>query len=518
MKKTRILWTDDEIEVLKPHLYFLREKGYEVDTCSNGTDTVDLVRQNPYDLIFLDEHMPGLSGIETLRLIREVNPAIPVVMITKSEEEEIMEAAIGSEIADYLIKPVKPNQILLAIKKNLEQKRLITEKTTVDYRQEFVRISGLTGAARSYSDWVEIYRKLVYWGIELEKSSDTGMHEILRTQEDEANKAFSKYIATNYLSWMLPGNQARPLLSPTLMQKKIFQWLEPSKSLFFILIDNMRYDQWKTILNEITGFYRLHEEDIYCSILPTATQFSRNAIFAGLMPGAIAETMPEFWIPEEDDEGKNNFEEELLSRHLARAGLNIKWSYNKINNNQDGKKVNDQLRSLQLNDLNVLVFNFVDMLSHARTEIGLIREMAVDERAYRSLTKSWFIHSPLFEMLKSLSAQKVKVAFSTDHGTIMVRNPVRVVGDRNTTANLRYKMGRNLDYNPSAVFELTAPEKAFLPKTNISSRYIFATNRDYLVYQNNFNQFAAYYRDTFQHGGISMQEMLLPVALLEPVS
>lgn len=517
MRKTRILWTDDEIEVLKPHLFFLREKGYEIDTCSNGNDTIDLVKQNIYDLIFLDEHMPGLSGIETLRQIREIRPEIPVVMITKSEEEDLMEAAIGSEIADYLIKPVKPNQILLAIKKNLDQKRLVTAKTTVDYGQEFSRISAMISNASTIPDWTEIYRKLVYWETELEKSSDHGMNEILKMQENEASTSFSKFVCSNYLTWLDSSGSSRPLMSHNLLKEKVFPKLEKAKPLFFILIDNMRYDQWKTISSELTGLYRTTEEDLFYSILPTATQFSRNAIFAGLTPLAISETMPELWVPEDEDEGKNNFEEELLKRHISRAGLNIRWSYNKINNSQDGKRINEKLTTLLTNDLNVLVYNFVDMLSHARTEVSLIRDLAVDEKAYRSLTRSWFIHSSLFDLLNTIASKNVRIIFSTDHGTVMVHNPIKVIGDRSTTANLRYKMGKNLDYDPSKVFEIRNPEKAWLPKNNLSSRYIFAMNKDYLVYQNNYNQFAAYYRDTFQHGGISMQEMLLPIATLDPV-
>jgi CheY-like chemotaxis protein len=518
MRKLRILWTDDEIEVLKPHLFFLREKGYEIDTCSNGNDTIDLVRQNPYDLILLDEHMPGLSGIETLRLIKEARPEIPVVMITKSEEEEIMEAAIGSEIADYLIKPVKPNQILLVLKKNLEQKRLVTEKTTIDYRQEFRKISSMIDTARTPSDWTDIYRKIVYWETELEKSDDSGMTEILQMQEGDANSAFSKFVINNYLSWMESEKSDKPLFSPNLLSQKVFPHLVKNKPVFFILIDNMRFDQWRTISSELTDLYRILEDDLYFSILPTATQFSRNSIFAGLMPLSISQTMPEFWIPDDEEEGKNNFEEEFLKRQIVRKGLNIKWSYNKINNNQDSKRVNERIKSLLENDLNILVYNFVDILSHARTDIGVIRDLANDERAYRSLTRSWFIHSSLFELLKTLSAHKVKVIFSTDHGTIRVQNPIKITGDRKTSANLRYKMGRSLDYNPSKVFEIKNPEKAWLPKNNISSRYIFATNKDFLVYQNNYNHYAGYYKDTFQHGGISMQEMLLPVACLEPLS
>ncbi|MCE5346827.1 MAG: PglZ domain-containing protein [Bacteroidales bacterium] len=517
MRRIRILWTDDEVEALKPHIFFLKEKGYEIDTCSNGNDTIDLVRQNRYDLIFLDENMPGLSGIETLRHIKEISTDIPVVMITKSDEEEIMEAAIGSEITDYLIKPVKPKQVLLAIKKILDQRRLITEKTTTDYRQEFSRISNRISSASNSSDWIDLYKKIAYWESELEKSTDPGMAEILKMQENEANNSFSKFMITNYLGWLNRNNLNKPLLSPDLFSKKIFPQVKEGKSLFFILIDNMRYDQWKTISSELSGLFRVIEEDIYFSILPTSTQFSRNSIFAGLMPSEINEIFPELWINDDEDEGKNNFEEELFANQLSRKGLKYKWSYNKICTSQEGKKVNDTFRSMLQNDINILVYNFVDMLSHARTEIGVIRDLANDERAYRSLTRSWFVNSPLFELLKTLASYPVKVIFSTDHGTIRVQNPVKIIGDRKTSANLRYKMGRNLDYDPKKVFELKFPEKAMLPKTNISSRYIFALNKDYLVYQNNYNYYAGYYKDTFQHGGISMQEIMLPVACLEPV-
>ncbi|MEI6047351.1 MAG: PglZ domain-containing protein [Bacteroidota bacterium] len=517
MRKIRILWTDDEIEALTPHIFFLKEKGYEIDTCSNGNDTIDLVRHNGYDLIFLDENMPGLSGIETLRLIKQVRADIPVVMVTKSDEEELMEAAIGSEIADYLIKPVKPKQVLLAIKKILDQRRLVTEKTTTDYRMEFSRISDMISRASTFTDWTELYKKLVFWESELEKSSDPGMSEILKMQENEANNSFSKFMINNYSGWLMPESTNKPLLSPALFQNKIFPQIHEHKPLFFILIDNMRYDQWKTISAELSGMYRVIEEDIYFSILPTATQFSRNSIFAGLMPSKIAETMPEFWVNDDEDEGKNNFEEELFRNQLNRKGLKYKWSYNKISSGQQGKKVNEKVRSMLENDINILVFNFVDMLSHARTEVGVIRDLASDEPAYRSLTRSWFIHSSLFELLKTLASHSVKVIFSTDHGTIRVQNPIKIIGDRNTSSNLRYKMGRNLNYDPKKVFELINPEKAMLPKSNISSRYIFALNKDYLVYQNNYNYYAGYYKDTFQHGGISMQEIMLPVACLEPV-
>jgi len=519
MKKLRILWTDDEIENLRPYIYFLSERGYEVETCFNGNDAVELIRRNPYDLLLLDEHMPGLSGIETLRLIKEIRPEMPVVMVTKSEEETLMDSAIGSEIADYLIKPVKPNQVLLVLKKNLEHKRLVTEKTTTDYSQEFVKISGMINSASSVSDWTDIYRKIVYWEIELDKLGDIGLYDILQNQEYDANNSFCRFVTKNYLSWLTPGNADKPLMSHQIMQKSIFPVISGSEPLFFILIDNMRFDQWKTLQSELSGIYRITNESVYFSILPTSTQFSRNAIFSGLMPLSIEKSMPEMWTPDfVEDEGKNEFEDEFLRRQIARYTPDIKWTYNKVNNGQEGKKLNERLESLLKNNLNVIVYNFVDILSHARTEMNLIRDLAADERAFRSLTRSWFIHSSLFELLKTIASLRVKVIITTDHGSIKVTNPIKVVGDRESSPSLRYKTGRSLDYDPAKVFEVRNPEKAFLPVTNLSSKYIFALNKDYLVYHNNFNYYASYYKDTFQHGGISMQEMILPLAFLEPVS
>jgi hypothetical protein len=375
----------------------------------------------------------------------------------------------------------------------------------------------MISSASTFADWTELYRKIVFWEYELEKSTDPGMTEILKLQQNEANNSFSKFITCNYLNWLKPDCTDKPMISPDLFSRQIFPRVDQNRPLFFILIDNMRYDQWKTISAELSGLYRISEEELYFSILPTSTQFSRNSIFSGLMPSAIAELLPELWINDDEEAGKNNSEEELFRDQLRRKGLKYKWSYNKISSSLDGKKVNEKVRSMLQNDINILVFNFVDMLSHARTEISMIRDLANDERAYRSLTRSWFMHSSLLELLRTLASHPVKIIFSTDHGTIRVQNPIKIIGDRNTSPNLRYKMGRNLDYDPKKVFELVSPEKAMLPKTNLSSRYIFAMNQDYLVYQNNYNHYAAYYKDTFQHGGISMQEIMIPVACLEPV-
>jgi CheY-like chemotaxis protein len=517
MRQLRILWIDDEVGVLRSHILFLQEKGFETDTCQSGNDAITMVKEKAYDIIFLDEYMPGLSGIDTLRRLKAVRPSIPVVMITKSDEEEIMDAAIGSQIADYLIKPVKPQQILLTLKRILDIDDIITRQTTSVFREEFGAITEMISSAVTFDQWSELYRRLVFWQGELTRSSDTGMREVLSTQDTDANRAFTKYITKNYIRWISSDVGDRPLMSPAVMSKRIFPRITKKSPLFFIIIDNMRLDQWQTIAGDLSTLMRTVSEELYMSILPTATQYSRNALFAGLMPAAIDELMPEYWISDNEDEGKNLFEEKLLVKNLQRSGINCKWSYNKISSDTEGRHLNDRIKQLLSNDLNVLVYNFVDLLSHARTEVNIIRDMTGNEASWLSLTHSWFIHSPLLELLKSVSVRGARVVITTDHGSVRVLKPIRVVGDRQTSVNLRYKTGRNLDYNPREVFEVTAPSRAGLPMTNITSKYIFASGNDFLVYPNNYNQIVAYYRNSFQHGGISLQEMMLPLVCLEPV-
>lgn len=515
-KKIHILWTDDEIGMLKPHILFLEEKGYMVDTCSGGRETIELVTSNSYDLLFLDEHMPGLSGIDTLRAVKEIRPNLPVVMITKSEEEDIMNAAIGSKIADYLIKPVKPGQILLALKKITERGRLVTEATTTGYREEFRIITDMINGAQESSDWIAIYKKLVHWELQLDTSTDPGLTGIFKMQEQEANNEFARFIKRNYLDWFKASDSSRPLLTTSVLSSSIFPLLKKGEKVMLIVIDNLRYDQWQVIRNEMTGLVKVTGEELYYSILPTATQYARNSLFAGVMPSEIARRYPQFWVNDDSSEGKNMYEADLLRLNLERSGINCRWGYEKIGNNISGKNVNDNLSDLLRNDLSVLVYNFIDLISHARTDTDVLRELAADEAAYRSITRTWFIHSPLVELLRRLQGSGIKIVLTTDHGTIRVNNPVKVVGDRQTSPNLRYKLGRNLDYNEKEVFAVRDPSLAHLPKTNITSSYIFATGASFLIYPNNYNHFASYYNDSFQHGGISLQEMIVPLITMEP--
>lgn len=514
MEKINILWADDEIDLLKPHILFLEEKGYQVITANNGNDAIDEIEKQHFDIVLLDENMPGLSGVETLNRIKALHSDLPVVMITKSEEESIMEDAIGSKISDYLIKPVNPKQILLSLKKNLENKRLISEKTASAYQQDFRNIGMTLSDRLSYDEWVEVYKKLVYWELELEKSDDSGMAEILIMQKKEANMLFARFIENNYLDWLNGKDENPPLLSHQVFKTKVVPEIVGDLPVFFILIDNLRYDQWKVLQPIINEYFRIETEELYCSILPTATQYSRNSMFAGLLPSEIEKKFPKMWFNDEEEGGKNLYEADFLAEQLKRGGKNIRHSYTKITNFNAGKKLSENISDLMSNQFNVIVYNFVDMLSHARTEMELIRELADDEAAYRSITLSWFEHSPLLDILKQIADKKCKVIITTDHGTIKVTEPSKVVGDRNTNTNLRYKQGKSLDYNKKDVFEVKNPADAFLPRQHVSTTFIFAKEDKFFAYPNNYNYYVNYYKNTFQHGGISLEEMIIPIITL----
>ena len=516
MSQIKILWVDDEIDLLKPHILFLEKKNYHVTTCNNGQDAIDLFEENNFDIVFLDENMPGLSGLETLSELKEKKSSVPVIMITKSEEEYIMEEAIGSKIADYLIKPVNPNQILLSLKKNLDHSRLISEKTTLDYQKEFRKIAMDMAMVRTYEDWVELYKKLLFWELELENIEDQSMVEILESQKIEANVQFGKFIERNYEDWFQPKAD-KPILSHEIFGELVAPEIrKKDKPILFVVIDNLRYDQWKAFESVVNNHYKLEKEVSYFSILPTATQYARNAIFSGLTPLDMEKKFPQYWKNDPDEGGKNLYEGEFLTEQLKRLGLNIKQEYYKITNFASGKKLADNFKSLKNNNLTTIVYNFVDMLSHAKTEMDVVKELASNDKAYRSLTASWFKNSPLLDMIQQAQQLGFKLIITTDHGTINCKNPSKVIGDKNTSLNLRYKTGRSLTYEDKDVYAVKDPKKIGLPALNMSSSFIFAKNDLFLAYVNNYNHYVSYYRNTYQHGGISLEEMVIPFLVLEP--
>ena len=532
-----LLWADDEMELLRAHLLFLEKKGYEVVTVTNGTDAIEECKKRTFDLVLLDEMMPGLSGLETLQRIKEMTPQVPVVMVTKSEEEDIMNQAIGQQIADYLIKPVNPNQILLTLKKNIHRKEIVTETVQSGYQQQFQQLSMQIMDCRTWKDWTDVYKRLVRWELEL-SATDSQMTEMLDMQKQEANNGFAKFVKQNYMEWLearserlearemsKPSFSAKsnlspltphpsPLLSPDVFKNKVFPLLNEKKKVFLIVLDNFRYDQWKMLEREIGDLFDI-DEDVYCSILPTATQYARNAIFSGLMPVQIAQMFPDLWVDEDEEEGKNLNEEPLIRTQIERYRRHDTFSYHKINTSAEADKLLQQLSSLEKNDLNVVVFNFIDMLSHARTESKMVRELANNESAYRSITLSWFRHSAMADLFRQLAQSDYQVLITTDHGSIRATNPVKIIGDRNTNTNLRYKLGKNLAYDSKDLFVIKEPQKAHLPSPNLSTSYVFATGDDFFAYPNNYNYYVSYYRNTFQHGGISMEEMIIPIVTLK---
>ena len=517
----RLLWADDEMELLKAHLLFLEKKGYEVVTVTNGTDAIEECTNGSFDLVLLDEMMPGLSGLETLQRIKEIAPQTPVVMVTKSEEEDIMNQAIGQQIADYLIKPVNPNQILLTLKKNIHRKEIVTEAVQSGYQQQFQQLTMQIMDCRTWADWTDVYKRLVRWELEL-SATDSQMTEMLEMQKQEANRGFAKYIKQNYMEWIEHrGEKAEvrgersPLLSPDIFKTKVFPTLNEGEKVFLVVLDNFRYDQWKMLEGELADQFVI-DEDVYCSILPTATQYARNAIFSGLMPEQIQKMFPDLWVDEDEEEGKNLNEEPLIQTQLERYRRRNTFSYHKINTSQDADRFISQFNQLERNDLNVVVFNFIDMLSHARTESKMVRELANNESAYRSITLSWFRHSVISDLFRQLAQTDYRVIITTDHGSIRANNPVKIVGDRNTNTNLRYKLGKNLGYDANKdLFVIKDPHRAQLPAPNLSTSYVFATGYDFFAYPNNYNYYVSYYRNTFQHGGISMEEMIIPIITLK---
>ncbi|WP_187262722.1 T9SS response regulator signal transducer PorX [Pontibacter beigongshangensis] len=517
MQRYNILWADDEIDLLKPHILFLEERGYDITPVNSGADAIEKFEERSFDVVFLDENMPGISGLETLTELKALRPAVPVIMITKSEEEHIMEEAIGSKISDYLIKPLNPNQILLSVKKLLDNKRLVSERTNMSYQRDFRTLGMAFGERLSPQEWADIYKKLVFWELEIDETENKSMADVINMQKDEANSNFAKFIMDNYEDWINKESDDAPLMSHEVFRERVFPMMKESdKPVFFLLIDNLRYDQWKVLEPIISDMFTVDTEEMYYSILPTTTAYARNAIFSGMLPSEIAKKYPNLWVGDDEEEGKNLNEPDFLDIQCQQNRITDKHSYHKITNPAAGKDLIAKFNNLDNNKLNVIVYNFVDMLSHARTDSNMVRELAPDESAYRSITRSWFLHSPLYETLRLISERKARLIITTDHGTIRVKRPFKIIGDRATNTNLRYKHGKNLGYTDKDVFTVPKPERFFLPKANVSTTFVFAIEDYFFAYPNNYNYYVNYYKDTFQHGGVSLEEVIIPLITLTP--
>jgi len=516
--KGRILWVDDEIELLRPHIRYLAERGYKVDTATNGEDAIEMVRDSGFDLVFLDEMMAGMGGLRTLGEIKELRPSLPVIMITKNEAESLMEEAIGEKISDYLTKPVNPSQVLMACKKILERKKITSAAVSRDYIQEFNRISATVQGDPDHDDWINLYTRLVGWSLELDDHPELGLKQTLHDQFRECNLAFGKYVERRYRDWV-EQSTGRPALSLEVVDRFVLPELQSGKSVILFVIDCLRLDQWIIMERVLQEFYSISKQ-YYFSILPTATPYSRNAIFSGSWPCDLEARFPELWEKNEDDESsRNKFEREFLENLLERRKVTLKpeLKYVKILDPEFGRSVENSILSYTKSKLTTIVVNFVDMLAHGRSDSSLLKEIAPEESAYRSLTRSWFMYSSLLGMLRTLSrTRNTTVLITTDHGSIRSLRGTKVLGDREASTNLRYKFGRNLKCEDKAAIYVKNPLDFKLPKRGVAMNYIVAKEDFYFVYPTDYHKYLNQYRDSFQHGGVSMEEMILPVARLEP--
>ena len=522
MKSRKILWVDDEIELFRSHIILLTDKGYDIVTSTNGVDALEILKEQEIDLVFLDEMMPGLGGLELLSKIKDIYSSLPVVMITKSEEEAIMNEAIGGKIADYLTKPVNASQILLVCKKIFDTKKLAGEHVAKDYLQNLNQFSQLLFENPSFNDWIDIYLKLVNWDMELDKHPEIGLRQTFLDQKKECNKEFAKFVEKNYVSWINNQNKdKRPLLTVDIVNDYILPAVhEPDSVVFFFVLDCLRLDQWLLMESHLSDLFRI-KKDYYYSILPTATSYSRNALFAGLYPNDIERYYPELWkgnSNDDDEKSMNKFEKDFLQLLLDRKKIKLRndLKYYKIIDPEVGRNFEANVLSYQNNNLTAVVYNFLDMIAHGRSDSELLKEIAPDEPAYRSLTNSWFMHSSLLGTMRTISKIKnAKIIITTDHGSIRSMRGAKVLGDRETSTNLRFKFGRNLKVDEKHAIFIKDPAEYKLPRRGVTINYIIAKEDFYFVYPTDYHKYLSYYKDTFQHGGISLEEMILPVITME---
>lgn len=513
----KILWVDDQIEELRSHVVYLADKGYEVDGVTNGQDAVEKLKQQDYDAILLDEMMPGMTGIETLAELKKVRETVPVVMITKSEEEDLMNRAIGKRIDDYLVKPVSPLQIVSALKRLLEGRKIRGEQLSRDFSGHYMDTQDRIATAKTPDDWVELYNGLVQWELDIVADGD---HGLLTTHDEmlaEANRGFVRYVREHYAGWVSGADDA-PLMSPDLFRTWVAPEIEGSSQVVWIVIDCMRLDQWRHVESLLEPYYHL-ERRHYWSILPSATPFARNALFAGLYPREIATRYPDWWRgSSRQQHSKNAHEKELLGEQLKRLGSSAadSYKYYKVFDARDTDDLSRQVGSLEGVRLVAAVYNFLDIMAHGRSQSQILKELAPDVPAFRSLMRSWFEHSTLLDVLRTLSRRDCTVVLTTDHGSIFCNRATPVRANRETSTNVRYKYGDNLGVDEKIVFLMKDPEDYMLPRQSTIENYAITTDNYYLVYPTNFHEYERLYRDSFQHGGISLEEMIVPFVVMKP--
>ena len=512
----RLLWVDDEIDLLRPHLLFVQGRGYHVDAVANGDDALAMVRLNPYDLILLDEQMPGRSGMEVFDELRRIDPLVPVVMVTKSEEDHTMTEAIGRRVAEYLVKPTSPRQVLSVVTRLLEGETIQQQHVARAFSYRFRDLNAENAGDRDWRQWAETYAELVDWELRLRDAGELGLLSSLETLLDEFRREFGHFVMGNYKGWVNDETD-RPPLSVDLVPQFLQPVLSEQAHVLFVIIDCLRLDQWRTILPLVKGTAEV-EEALYYSILPTATPYSRNAIFSGLFPDDIAALYPDWWSRESEG-SLNGFEDELFIAQIRRLmGKNLPVHYEKVFNAADGDQVLNRLPAfLAQPGVTAIVFNFVDMLTHGRSESALLLEVARDKEALRALSRQWFERSEAFTAIREAIRAGVSVLVTTDHGSIHCHRPATVFAKRDATQNLRYKFGEDLRAeDPSLVFAVNDESVLRFPKGKTSTNYVLGLEDTFFVYPTKLRQYQARYRGSFLHGGISPEEMILPVALLTP--
>ncbi len=511
----QILWADDEIDLLRPHQIFLKDRGYDITPVTNGDDAIALVQKRGFDAVLLDEMMAGRDGLSTLAAIKDINPHIPVIMITKNEEERLMEQAIGQRIDDYLTKPVNPSQILLACKKLLDARQIQKDRMGLDYAAASNRLRESLILAESWRDWIDLHVRLSEWDLELDRFYDPGlrtMHDDLRSA---CNLGFGKFVEDNYSQWV-QDEEDSPTLSVDIVSEFVAPYVQDGQQVFFVVVDCMRLDHWLAILPLLSDIFDI-EQHYHYSILPTATPYSRNAIFSGLFPIDLAVLYPDEWqVARDDDMSRNRHEHQLLDQQLAEIDpeLNLDTRYVKILDIAEGNRLAKKVHSYRSFPLMAVVVNFLDMLTHGRSESELLQEMAPNEPAYRSLTRSWFSHSSLFEMLRKLSETDSTVVLTTDHGCMLSARASLAYGNRDTSTGIRFKYGKNLRCDNRHAMHIRDPEAFGLPSVGQGTNYIICREDYFFVYPTNFNEYQAKYANSFQHGGISLEECILPVAIM----